>query len=107
MTAVCLVTLFISRSSAVCPWVEQQHSLIVWRSGEPSLTTSYGPFSRCSKNTPSKFLEQSHQSNNGIGKIGFWRHSRLLRIPGIQKGIQIASKRRWKNVYSMRVNAEC
>ena len=81
--------MFISRSSTVCPWVKQQHSLFVWRSGEPSLTTSYGSFSRCSKNTPSKFLEQSHQSINGIGKIDFWRHSRSLQIPGFQKGTQL------------------
>ena len=39
--------------------------------------------------------------------MDFWRHSRLLRIPGLQKGTQIVTKRRWKSVYSMRVNAQC
>ena len=31
--------------------------------------------------------------------MDFWRHSRLLRIPGLQKGTQIVTKRRWKSAY--------
>ena len=56
---------------------------------------------------PSKFLVQSHEPIKGIGRMDFWRHSRLLQIPGLQKGTQTSTERRLKNVYSVLVNAEC
>ena len=96
---------FISQSSAVCMWAKTTFS--VWRSGIPSLTTTYGFFSRFSKNTPSKFLEQSHVPIKGISRMNSWRHSWLLKILGIQNGTQTATKCCWENVYSVRVNAGC
>ena len=97
----------ISRSSAVFSWAEQQHSLFVWQSDVPSRKTTYGHFSRCSKNTSSKSLEQSHESIKCIGRMDFWRNSRLPQIPGLQRGIKTPTKHHWKNVYSLCINAEC
>ena len=64
-----LVIRLISQSSTVCPWAEQQHPQFVWRSGVSSSTTTYGSLSMCSKNGPSKFLEQSHEPVEGIGRM--------------------------------------
>ena len=55
--------------------------LFVWWSAVPSSTTTYGSFSWCSKNNPSKFLEQSDEPIKCIGRMDFLRHSRLLQIP--------------------------
>ena len=68
-----LVIRLISQSSTVCPSAEQQHPQFVWRSDVSYSTTTYGSLSMCSKNGPSKLLEQSHEPVEGIGRMDYFK----------------------------------
>ena len=41
------------------------------------------------EHTPLKFLGQSNESIKGTGRMEFWRHSRLLQTPGLQKELKL------------------